>query len=230
MTKRMRWTALLLGPLSLLSMTGMRAAGDDMDLHMKMTAIKPKQPGDQARADGIVTDARKVAERYKDYREALAAGYAIFMPDQKQGVYHFVRETGIDGPFDASKPPALLYEKAGTGYKLVGVMYMAPYGATEAELNERVPLSIGQWHAHVNLCAPSDAGSRNWLLGDKTFGLDGSIATADACRAAGGMFLRHLAGWMVHVYPYETDPAKVWAAGTDDDHLVGHDAMRGMKM
>jgi len=38
---------------------------------------------------------------------------------------------------------------------------------------------------------------------------------------------------MVHVYPYETDPKKVWAV--DDDDEKGHDsmdhmAMPGMKM
>jgi hypothetical protein len=30
---------------------------------------------------------------------------------------------------------------------------------------------------------------------------------------------------MVHVYPYETDPAKIWASGMDDERGMQHDAM-----
>jgi len=66
---------------------------------------------------------------------------------------------------------------------------------------------------------------------DAKFGLQGSIVTAAACQAAGGSFLPHLFGWMVHVYPYEADPAKIWAAGMDDDHGMQHDTMpAGMDM
>ena len=65
------------------------------------------------------------------------------------------------------------------------------------------------------------------------FGLMGSISTLEACEAAGGKFLPHVFGWMVHVYPYETDPKDIWS--TSDDHASGHDnmahsAMPGMKM
>jgi hypothetical protein len=35
---------------------------------------------------------------------------------------------------------------------------------------------------------------------------------------------------MTHVYPFETDPDKVWAAGMGDDHGVEHKSMPGMKM
>jgi hypothetical protein len=35
---------------------------------------------------------------------------------------------------------------------------------------------------------------------------------------------------MVHVYPFETDPKKVWAAGMDDDHNMDHGVMPVMKM
>ena len=60
----------------------------------------------------------------------------------------------------------------------------------------------------------------------------GSITTKQGCDEAGGTFLPHVFGWMVHVYPYETDAEKVWS--TDDD-AAGHDnmdrsAMPGMKM
>ena len=210
-------------------------SASDMDPHMGMTKMRPPQPGDQARADAILAAAKKAAERYRDYRKAEADGYAIFMPDQHQNVYHFIRESSNLGDkerFDPDQPPALLYAKIegpSAGYKLIGVMYMARYGATDEELNARIPLSIAQWHVHLNMCVPPQPEARNWLMGDPTFGLNGSITTAEACTAAGGYFKPHLSGWMVHVYPFETDPAKVWGAGMDD-HGMGHNSMSGMKM
>jgi hypothetical protein len=48
----------------------------------------------------------------------------------------------------------------------------------------------------------------------------------------GGEFYPHVFGWMVHVYPYETDPKNIWS--TDDDKQghdnMDHSAMPGMKM
>jgi hypothetical protein len=208
----------------------------DMDLHMSVTKLRPLAPGDQARADAILASAKKAAERYRDYRKAEADGYTIFMPDQRQNVYHFIRESSNLGDkerFNPDQPPALLYTKMegpNPGYKLVGVMYMARYGATDAELNARIPLSIAQWHVHLNMCVPPQPEERNWLMGDPTFGLSGSITTAEACTAAGGYFRPHLSGWMVHVYPFETDPAKVWGAAMADDHGTEHRSMPGMKM
>ena len=214
------------------------AAGpaSDMDPHMGMTKLRPPRPGDQARADAILAAAKKAAERYRDYRKAEADGYTIFMPDQHQNVYHFIRESSNLGDkerFDPDQPPALLYTKIdgpSPGYKLIGVMYMAHYGTTDEELNARIPLSIAQWHVHLNMCVPPQPEERNWLMGDPTFGLSGSITTAEACTAAGGYFKPHLSGWMVHVYPFETDPTKVWGAGMDDDHGREHNSMPGMKM
>jgi hypothetical protein len=98
--------------------------------------------------------------------------------------------------------------------------------ASEDELNERIPLSIARWHQHINFCkAPADK-KAEYFGPDAKFGLLGLITTKDACEAAGGMFYPHIFGWMVHVYPYETDPAKVWAV---DDH-DGHDSMQHSAM
>jgi hypothetical protein len=205
----------------------------DMDPHMSMTKLRPIRLGDQARADAIVAAAKKVAERYRDYRKAEADGYTIFMPEQHQNVYHFILESSSSEEkdrFDPDQPRGLLYTKIdgpSPGYKLIGVMYMAPYGATEQELNARIPLSIAQWHVHLNMCIPPQPEQRNWLMGDPTFGLHGSIATAEACKAAGGRFKPHLAGWMTHVYPFEADRAKVWSAGMGDDHGMEHNSMPG---
>jgi len=206
----------------------------DMGGHMTMTTLHPAQPGDKERADQIVVAARKFADNYKDYKKALADGYVIFHPEIPQHVYHFTNNQAAIATtlhFDPARPTSLLYEKIPGGYKLVGVMYTAPFRAQETELDRRVPLSIAQWHLHTNLCLPP-AGTRADILKGKNaqFGLEGSIATAEACQAAGGTFMPHIFGWMVHVYPFETDPAKVWAAGDDDDHGMQHDGMAGMKM
>ncbi len=208
------------------------AQAHDKDGHMLMTTLHPVRPGDQARADAIVVAARKVAERYVDYQKALTDGYDIFLPNQKQSVYHFVLDSANKEAmirFDPTKPAALLYERiegSTPGYKLVGVMYTDSFGASEEELNERIPLSIAQWHKHVNMCVPPQQ-QGDWLFGNPRFGLSGSITTEAACTAAGGSFKPHLSGWMTHVYPFEKDPAKIWqAAGKGDDH----GEMHGMKM
>jgi hypothetical protein len=216
------------------SMAGQAAT--DMDPHMSMTKLRPLRPGDQAHADAIVAAAKKAAERYSDYRKAEVDGYTIFMPEQHQNVYHFILDSSRSDDkerFDPDQPRGLLYTKIdgpSPGYKLIGVMYMVRYSATEEELNARIPLSIARWHAHLNMCVPQQPEQRNWLMGDPTFGLNGSITTEEACTAAGGHFKPHLAGWMAHVYPFETDPSKVWSAGMDDDHGMEHNSMTGMKM
>lgn len=53
------------------------------------------------------------------------------------------------------------------GYKLVGVTYTAPYRLSEDDLNQRIPLSIAQWHAHTNLCMPPDTQRSDVLSTDK---------------------------------------------------------------
>ena len=212
------------------------AGHDPMGGHMKMTTLKPMQPGDQARADAVLAAARTFADQYVDYKKALADGYTIFMPELEQPVYHFTLNSSAaaaNRSFDPSRPTSLLYEKTPDkkGYKLIGVMYTDRIQATEDELNARIPLSIAQWHVHTNLCIPMDGEKVDWMAGNQKFGLEGSITTADACKAAGGMFLPHIFGWMVHVYPFETDPKKIWSAGMDDEHGMQHDKMpMGMPM
>ena len=236
---------LLIGAAGLVPVRGVRAAGLDGDHamggHMSMTTLRPVQPGDQQRADAVVAAARKFAQGYTDYRKALAEGYTIFEPDFPQPVYHFTLDSSAYEAlrhFDPSKPTSLLYEKvaglkmgAAGAYKLVGVMYTDRLRAPEEELNERVPLSIAQWHLHTNLCMPAAGEVLDRTEKHPRFGLTGSITTKPACDAAGGTFRPTVFGWMVHVYPFEKDPAKVWSAGMDDEHGMGHDAaMPGIKM
>ncbi|MGZ6227317.1 MAG: hypothetical protein ACXWNE_04255, partial [Candidatus Binataceae bacterium] len=103
---------------------------------------------------------------------------------------------------------SLLYKKTSKGYELVGAMYTAPRGTSEAKLDQRVPLGVARWHRHVNLCFPPKGQGANadWTK----FGFNGSIATKAACDTAGGRFYPQIFGWMVHVYPWATTQQAAW--------------------
>ena len=180
--------------------------------HVTMTAMRAQTPEDVQRANEIVAQLRSGIEKYKDYHVALHDGYKIFLPKVPQPEYHFTNYwNGFleSFSFDPARPTSLLYRKTSTGYELVGAMYTMPKRATEGQLNARVPLSVTTWHLHTNLCMPSKAQLHNadW----HKFGLKGSIATQDACDAAGGRFRPSIFGWMVHVYPYEDSLKRIFA-------------------
>jgi hypothetical protein len=79
-------------------------------------------------------------------------------------------------------------------------MYTAPKRFSEDDLNQRIPLSIAQWHEHVNLCLPP-SDRRNEMRGpNPKFGLAGSIVTQAECEANGGKF-----------HPIEKDAAQIWS-------------------
>jgi hypothetical protein len=199
--------------------------------HMYMTPPRPPTPEDRKKADAVVAAAKVAMAPYMDYHKALAEGYQIFLPDIPQPQYHFTNYAyGAEArrKFDPLKPTSLLYKKtADGGYKLVGAMYTDAMNAAESELNERIPLSIAHWHQHINFCkAPPDQKALYFGPNAK-FGLHGSITTKEACDAAGGTFQLHLFGWMVHVYPFEADPNKIWSVDDDDE---GHDNMNHTAM
>ena len=212
------------------SMSGRKMA------HMYMTSLRPKQAGDVQKADAVVADARAAIAPYQDYRKALADGYEIFLPNLPQPQYHFTNhEYALEARrhFDPSKPTSLLYKKTRDGgYKLVGVMYTDRVDASEDELNSRIPLSVARWHQHVNFCKAPAGRKLEYFGPSAKFGLMGSITTKEACEAAGGEFYPHVFGWMVHVYPYESDPARIWSTEDDDHGLdnMDHSSMGGMKM
>jgi hypothetical protein len=209
-------------PSSAEAMHSMEGHHMDMGPHMKMTTLRPVQPGDQEKADQVAAAARAVGEKYKDYKVALADGYKIFMPNVPQKQYHFTNfwnSLAARNHFDPAKPSSLLYEKDGDGYKLVGVMYTAGRDASEDELNARIPLSIAQWHVHVNFCLAPRSERGEGLQPNPKFGAAGSIATKDACDAAGGRFIPQVFGWMVHVYPFEQKQADIWSVERQHDHM-----------
>jgi hypothetical protein len=184
----------------------------DHSAHMFMTSMRKQTPEDVQRANEIVEQLRAGIEKYKDYHVALDEGYRIFLPNIPQPEYHFTSyKNGFMEAFtfDASRPTSLLYRKTASGYELVGAMYTMPKRASEDQLNARVPLSVAMWHLHTNLCMPAkeERAHADWTK----FGLKGSIATQDACDAAGGKFSPVVFGWMTHVYSYEDSLDKIFA-------------------
>jgi len=97
----------------------------------------------------------------------------------------------------------------------------------EDELNARIPLSMARWHQHVSFCKAPAGQMAGYLGPNAKFGLLGSITTREACETEGGKFLPHVLGWMMHVYPYESDPKDVWSI---DDHDMDHDNMNHSAM
>lgn len=196
----------------------------DMGPHMKMTPLREPGPGDAERADKVVKSARNVAKKYQDYHAALEDGFEIFLPNVPQKQYHFTNKRYAFASafhFNPEHPTSLLYEKHGDDYKLIGVMYTAPKRMSEDQLNKRIPLSIAQWHEHVNFCAPPPDKKNEMWAPNPRFGLRGSITTKEECEAAGGKFMPVIFGWMVHVYPFEKNPEEIWAVDRGHEHSHG---------
>jgi hypothetical protein len=187
----------------------------DADPHMRMTQLRAPHEGDLRRAEEIANQAGMAIEKYKDYKVALADGFEILLPEVPQNMYHFNKLENYleaENRFNPERPTSLLYEKTPNGYYLIGVMYTAPAGMSEDELQERVPLSVTQWHQHVNICLPKGSSIFRGLIGQgDRFGLNGSITTRQECEQAGGQFLPRLLGWMVHLYPYEATVREMWS-------------------
>jgi len=184
-----------------------------MAAHMKWTTPRPLTAADQQRAATVAKILRTALEKYQDVRVAEQDGFKPFHPEVPQPMYHFTNYwKGFQAAFrfDPAQPTSLLYKKTAHGYELIGAMYTAPKRRTEEKLNERVPLSVARWHAHVNLCFPPRgvaAKTVDWTQ----FGFRGAIATEEACGKAGGRFWPQVFGWMIHVYPFEATPERVWA-------------------
>ncbi len=184
-------------------------AQDKTDLHVKWTARRKADPEDDERAAQVVQAIRQAIEKYRDYRVALNKGFQPFLPNVPQPYYHFTKKLhGFKAAlaFDPAQPTTLLYRRTGREYELIGAMYVASKDAGERELHALVPLSVVQWHAHVNVCIPPK-GTTDWMK----FGVRGSIATEAECRKVGGRFVPQLFGWMLPVFPFEDAPEKIWA-------------------
>jgi hypothetical protein len=184
----------------------------DSNSHVYTTLLGTDAPGDHRRAQEILDILRKSMAKYKDYRTAIADGFQPFMPKTDQPLYWFINDRNAylsAYEFNPGHPCSLLYKKSKGNYELVGAVFIAPKAATGSQLNDRIPLSVARWHEHVNLCvAPKRAAGQS--ADPKKFGLNGSIATKDACAAAGGRWVPQVFGWMVTVFPFDSNASAIW--------------------
>jgi hypothetical protein len=111
---------------------------------------------------------------------------------------------GLD-QLDAIIPLSLTHWHAHTNICL-------PAGVTEQDVMN------GNIHGHVHVSVPnnpmgfsSDNGTRMRLgyMADPRFGFAGTISTEADCEAVGGNFHPQIFGWMVHVYPFQSDDLRV---------------------
>ena len=175
-------------------------------LHMEVTPLRKATSADSARALKVAKELRASIAKYADTAAAARDGYRMFAPTLKtQKTFHFTKKSHAFKEafrFDPAKPTSLLYEKDSIGrLKLVGAMYTMPKRASAAKLDERLPLSIAQWHKHVNWCVPGKKNQERWLEkknGLPVFGPESAIATKAECEKAGGEFKENIFGWMVH--------------------------------
>lgn len=177
-----------------------------MRLHMQMTPMRPATHEDTVRALTVVTELRHAIEKYKDVSVAEGDGFKMFLPNVKnQRVFHFTNYRNAFKErfrFNPEEPTSLLYKRDAEGRMvLVGAMYTMPKGASLEQLDARLPLSIAQWHKHVNWCLPKRGDNARWLErrdGRPVFGPESVVATREACDAVGGNFYESPFGWMVH--------------------------------
>lgn len=204
-----------------------------MAAHMEMTPPRPSNPGDSARAAKLVIELRSAIAKYHDVRVAVDDGFRQFAPQvKKQRVYHFTNyRWAFENAFrfNPEKPTSLLYKKDAQGnFVLIGAMYTAPKRFSEEKLNDRVPLSVAQWHKHVNWCVPPRGNQAKWTEtknGRPVFGPLG-VSTREDCDAAGGRFVKEPFGWMVHANVFASnDPRVIWG---DDHQMSGDEMMRDM--
>jgi hypothetical protein len=203
-----------------------------MAKHMAYSSPRPLTAQDSVRAAHVINELRQAIVKYRDVKVAEADGYKMFAPQIKnQPQYHFTsRWNAIRNQFsfDPARPTSLLYRKNAKGeFELTGAMYTAPKGASEDDLNNRVPLSVAHWHRHVNWCLPPRYQKDRWTETRNrrpVFGPLG-VATADECRAVGGRFIPQVFGWMLHANTFAGNDLKsIW----HDDHTMDHDhAMLG---
>jgi len=234
--KRGRYGALGLAALLAVGLGFARAKATDVptvhdEPHMEMTLHAAQQPGDRARADAILAGARAVMAKYPTVEAAEQAGFTKFLPGIPLPIEHYTsRQYALEawgGHFDPAHPTSLIFQRTGATQQLVGVMYTAANSVDRDGLDARVPLSFGTWHRHVDFCrAPPGASHADRFPPTARFGFAGSIVTRDACEAAGGKFIPLVFGWMVHVWPNEKTPEKIWAVDMNGSMEHGH--MDGM--
>ncbi len=109
---------------------------------------------DSSQAEGdptgtLVQTVRQATERFKDVKEAEAAGYGLFHgcvsgPQEGAMGIHYVNGDLVgDGELDATKPEALIYEFKNNRLQLTGVEYIVDAATWDAN-HDTPPVLMGQ--------------------------------------------------------------------------------------
>jgi hypothetical protein len=172
----------------------------DGPLEMQMTPLSSHVPtrAELARLTWLVHQALAAMARYRDPRVAQRDGYGtapgLFVPTQGA---HYRNATyagaAASGQFDPAHPPFLVYNTAHGHAVLSGSVYVMPADATPRQLATIVPLALGSWHQHINLCVVGGPGVLDWqaIL---------PIHDPQACRARPGTSFLARTGWMIHLW------------------------------
>lgn len=204
-----------------------RALTDTMVRHLVMSPHRPRSPAEDDRAMAFARRLRAAVWRLSDTAAARRAGYKLSPPFPGQRLSHYVNSRNLideldpHGQIDPTRPSALVFKTdSGGSVRLIGAMFMASEDLTFEQLDRRIPLSVGHWHRHANLCYPKDGNQARWrdtLERHPLFGTDSHISTRAECEAVGGVFTDLNGPWMIHAYPFDGDAVDaVWG----DQHDV----------
>ena len=163
-------------------------------------------PGEMAHTQRLLAMLRSDLARYRDPAAAERDGFLKQGDDVPVGsLKHFFKYENFAKNrthFDPKAPAAILYRRTTAGFELAGVMFTAPISAPMDELDRRIPLALGHWHSHRNICMPPKGAPMETHVQRAPFGFEGTITTRAACDVVHGTFLDNVYGWMTHVYPY----------------------------
>lgn len=188
--------------------------------HLLTTDRRPASAADSLRADELVVAIRDAIEKYATPDLAARDGYRELRDGDTTAraiVHVFNWRYAIEEAvrFNPAKPAALIYRRGRNGYRLLGATYMAPGASTEEVLDQRVPLSVAQWHQHVDLCVPKPDDTARWSEvgadGKPVFGPESAIDTQAGCDAVAGVFKPRVFGWMLEARVFVSDnPDSIW--------------------
>ena len=190
--------------------------------HLLTTDRRPGSAADSLRGDELVIAIRDAIAKYSAPDLAMRDGYREVRDGDtatRAVVHYFNWRYALEEAvrFNPAKPAALIYRRGRNGYRLLGATYTAPGATTEEALDQRVPLSVAQWHQHVDLCVPKpDDGPRWSEVGPDNkpvFGPGSDIDTKVACDSVAGVFKDRVFGWMLEARVFVSDnPDSIWGA------------------
>ena len=139
----------------------LRSSGMGIDAfgHTRMSEMRDAVPPEgMAHTQRLLAMLRAQLVRYRDPAAAERDGFLKEGEDVPVGsLKHFLKYENFaknQTHLDPEAPTAILYRRTKSGFNLAGVMFTAPIGASMDELDARIPLALGHWHSHRNLCVP----------------------------------------------------------------------------